>query len=83
MSYSIYLLHMPVMFCGMWLLTHANRAWSHWTFFGALLALTVVPVVILGALIFEFVEKPFIQWAKKAARAVAPIAQPEPAAVKI
>jgi peptidoglycan/LPS O-acetylase OafA/YrhL len=67
-SYSIYLLHMPVIYFSIMLLLRWKTAWSQYSFLASL-AMLVAPLLAVGAsLMYRFVEKPAMDFGRQLGR---------------
>ena len=64
-SYSLYLLHMPILYAVAGLIATASPPGSRWRFAATLLAVALPLTLALSALCYRYVEKPFIDFAKK------------------
>lgn len=77
-SYAVYLSHSLVLVFGMLLLKQAGIAQlGQWTFFAILLAFTLAVTLAVSALLYKWVEAPFISMGKR--QAVAPLSPPKAA----
>jgi peptidoglycan/LPS O-acetylase OafA/YrhL len=75
-SYSIYLLHMSVIYLGIFLLTQLRSDWTNTQFCLALSAFVVVGVGLGASLLYRWVEKPAMDFARRSAA-------PKPAIVSL
>lgn len=72
-SYSVYLLHYPVIYGGAWLILHFGGISNQGRFLVVLTAISV-PITLIGsAAMFHWVEAPAMQWAKRTSRSLFPV----------
>ncbi len=64
-SYSTYLCHAPLIYLGIVLLLRVPCHWTPGTFLGALSLLVVPATILCSQVLFQFIEKPFIEGARR------------------
>ena len=69
-SYSIYLLHIPIMHASLYLIIHQAPGLSGWAFLAALLPLTLVLSIVASVFTHRFIELPAIRLGKRLSQPV-------------
>lgn len=64
-SYSIYLMHMPVVHALLWLVRYSEIAWIKGWSLGTYMSLIAAITILVSAITYRFIEKPAIKYAER------------------
>ena len=64
-SYSIYLMHMPVVHMLLWLVRYSEIAWIKGWSLGVYMSLIASITILLSVITYRLIEKPAIKYAEK------------------